>query len=182
MDEEKYIKSTLQVLSGNLLLKQLFELQLANIVTQPLSIILDAPWGYAFKAMSLVETPNSLILTDNPCGEYLLDLWDLSPTVLIGRETPLDDFIFFVKQAAQGHEHKVCIAYQTPLTKTERKTLSLCADNPNLSRAAQHMHVSHGTLKNTLSHVYSKLELQGLADLRSYYFGSGKNSDYAEST
>ena len=181
MSDEKQLEgSPLQISSGNLLLVQLFEAQLADTTTQPLSVIVDAPWGYAFEGTALVQTENSLILTDNPCGEYLEDLWDLSPTVLIGREVSLKDFIFFVKQAAQGQKYKVCPTYQTPLTKSERKTLRLCADDPNLIRVAQKMYVSHGTLKNSLSHIYDKLDLQGLADLRSYYYGSGKNSDYTD--
>jgi len=56
------------------------------------------------------------------------------------------------------------------LTASERAVLRRCAVNNNLIQVAGDMGISTGTLKNHLSVIYSKLNLNALADISLYYF------------
>lgn len=91
MSERAFVMTQCRVLSGNTLLGQLLETFLAseNRGSLPVTVILDAPWGYAVKAFETeLKHAATLVATDNPCGEYWDDLWDLGPTVLVARELP----------------------------------------------------------------------------------------------
>ncbi len=168
----------LNILSGNLLLGQLLKSQLEASITQLLTVVLDAPWGYAFSQQQALQSSASLIITDNPCGEFIEDLWDLHPTVLIAKQIGLDDLVFFCKQALQGNRLKIALPYQSPLTKAERKILRLSALHISLEEMSKRLNIGHGTLKNTLTHIYDKLELSGKEELGLYYLGALKNPLY----
>ncbi len=158
------------------MLGQLLEtfLTAENKVSVPVTVILDAPWGYAHDAFVNLEGSKTLIATDNPCGEYWDDLWDLGPTVLVARQLPPGELLSLIDQAATGKKLRLTPFYSSPLTRTERKILRLCATQQNLKRVAELAQVGSGTLKNYLSAIYSKLELEGLVDLNLYYFGGKK--------
>lgn len=161
------------MLSGNVLLGQLLEtfLRSQGDGVPPVTVVLDAPWDYAYRALEATEKASALVVTDNPCGEYWDDLWDLGPTVLIAKQLPPDELLLLIEQAAAGTRQKLTPFYQTPLTRTERKVLRLCAFEQDLKRVAEKAGIGPGTLKNHLSRIYDKLGLQGLVDLGRYYFG-----------
>ncbi len=163
-----------RVLSGNALLGELLKhfLREQERGHLPITVLLDAPWGYAYTAFAgLPEHGLTLVVTDNPCGEYWDDLWDLAPTGLIARQLSSGELLPIIDRVVRGERLRLTPFYQTPLTRTERKILQLCATLGDLKEVAEAARVGSGTLKNHLSSIYSKLELRGLTDLRPYYFG-----------
>ncbi len=167
--------SSVQTFSGHSLISELLINQLEGKLKQPLSVVIDVPCGYAFKGIELVKKHlNSLIITNNPCGEYIEDLWDCKPTILIAKQVSLDEFIFFAQQAAQGKSHKICSWYVSPLTEAERNVLRLCVTRKTIAEVSEFLSVSSGTIKNQLCSIYSKLNLRGLSELCFYYFGMDK--------
>lgn len=124
-----------------------------------MTVILDAPWGYAHEAFINIAT-KTLIATDNPCGEYWDDLWDLGPTVLVAKQLPPGELLLLIDQAATDTKLRLTPFYRSPLTKTERKILRLCATQQDLKQVAELAQVGSGTLKNHLSSIYGKLGLR----------------------
>lgn len=140
-------------------------------LSRPLTLLLDVPWGFAPQAFATYEQSDVLIYTDNPCSEYLEDLWDLGPRGLTAGELSLDAFQLILEGVLAGERVRVPPAPNTPLTKREREVLRLCALNTPLEEVADVLQLGRGTLRNHLSSIYGKLELSGLADLSAYYFG-----------
>lgn len=171
-----------RVLSGNSLVGELLETFLTTEYsgTLPVTVVLDAPWGYAHEAFTnaaaehLLGGAATVLASDNPCGEYWDDLWELGPDMLIAKQLSPGELVSILTQVKAGSRAKLTPFYETPLTKTERKILRLYATQRNLKRVAELAQVGSGTLKNHLSSIYGKLELQGLVDLNLYYFGGKK--------
>lgn len=161
-----------QVISHNRLFCQLVQHELEPSLEHPLLIVVDAPWGSAFALELSIREQHTVILAENPCGEFLADLWQLEPTVLIAGNMDLEEFLFFCKQADKGKRHNLASDYHSPLTPNERKVLRLCAWCMQADAVADLLGVSMGTLKNTLSQIYGKLELAGFKDISPYYFGA----------
>lgn len=162
-----------RILSGNALLGELLKtfLEEQHRCRLPLTILLDSPWGYAYQALEAEPKRDAtLVVTDNPCGEYWDDLWDLAPTVLIAKQLSSGELLPIIDQMAGGERLRFTSFYQTPLTRTERKILRLCATQQDLKRVSETLQVGSGTLKNHLSSIYGKLGLRGLVDLNLYYF------------
>lgn len=176
MCDENPLQTGCCVLSGNALLGELLKTFLEEQARcrSPLTVILDAPWGYAYSVFeALSERSATLVVTDNPCGEYWDDLWDLAPTVLIAKQLSSGELLPIIDQLVKGERLRLTPFYQTPLTKTERKILRLCATQGDLKEVAEAAQVGAGTLKNHLSSIYGKLGLRGLVDLGFYYLGGG---------
>lgn len=161
-----------QVISHNHLFRQLVQHELEPSLEHPLLIVVDAPWGLAFSLEADIRKQHTVIMAENPCGEFLADLWQLEPTVLIAGSMDLEEFLFFCKQADKGKSHNLAAEYQSPLTPNERKVLRLCAWCMQPDEVADLLGVSMGTLKNTLSQIYGKLELAGFREISPYYFGA----------
>lgn len=180
MADDFPLQSQCRILSGNALLGELLKIFLVeqNRCHLPLTIILDSPWGYAYQALEAEPKRDAtLVVTDNSCGEYWDDLWDLAPTVLIAKQLSSGELLPIIDQMAAGKRFRFTPFYETPLTKTERKILRLCATQQDLKRVSEIVQVGSGTLKNHLSSIYGKLGLRGLVDLNLYYFGGKAQGD-----
>ncbi|MEZ4607730.1 MAG: LuxR C-terminal-related transcriptional regulator [Deinococcales bacterium] len=59
---------------------------------------------------------------------------------------------------------------KVPLNTTERKVLRLCALQHHPKNIAEKLQLSQGSIKNTLSAIYQKLNLNGMTALGFYYF------------
>ena len=167
--------SSITIHSGNKFFAELLKAYLDNMELSkqaPIDIILDAPWGFAFSVSPKIANNKTITITDNSCGEYHLDLLDLNPMVLIAKPIGLDDIKLAIEMVATGNSFQKIPNYQSPLTKTERKALQLCALNGDIKQVAKSMRISSGTLRNCLSEIYFKLDLDGMSDLALYYFNS----------
>lgn len=120
----------LRVLSGNALLGELLETFLTQQGRNGLrvTVILDAPWGYAYTAFEgAPQGRSTLIVTDNPCGEAWEDLWDLAPTALIAQQLSPGALLPTIDQTVRGQRLRLTPFYETPLT---RPSAACCGSAP----------------------------------------------------
>ncbi len=176
MSNNKKIAVLPQVFSGNILFKELLLEHLRHLPEsssfQALSLFLDVPWGFAAATFPHIESSHSIILTNNLCPEYLEDLWDLKPTVLVAKQLGLNQLEEYLEYARDGQSVKLVPNYNLALTKSERKVLRLAAEGEKVGEIAKALYLSEGTVRNALSTIYDKLELEHKSDLTLYYFGN----------
>lgn len=168
--------------SGNLLLAQALQKALSvdrGALQDDVTVVLDAPWGAAAHILDelTLEDPGgySVVITDNPCGEYWYDLYDLGATVLIAGAPTVIDLALVedaISHATKGRRRRITPDYQTPLTPAERETLRYCAYAMTNKEIADVMGVAERTVKNRLVQVFSKLQLDNRSQAIRYYWGA----------
>lgn len=128
-----------------------------------IDLILDAPLGWALEKVS---TRPVIIVSDNPCPEYRLDLLDTEPIALLSDASVLD-----IAKVLRGTLPPQQL-YETPLTAVERATLRLIATDHSSPAIAQTRGVSEQAVKNTISALYQKLHLKTRLQAAHYYLGN----------
>lgn len=133
-----------------------------------LVLVIDAPTGWAFTALEELEPSRTVVVSDNPCPEYRLDLLELEPRALLDAST-LDGLREALAGVLAGQE--VASEITSHLTLAERRTLRLHA----LGRSARDIAAARGvrtsTVRNTTHMIYVKLGLSSVVQLAQYYFG-----------
>lgn len=128
-------------------------------------LLIDAPWGWAPPEMRHVCPTQTVVVSDNPCPEYRLDLLEHRPAALL-HNVSMEQLAYHLKDP--------CLAQPSPrsvLTPMERLTLRLLAHGRSPKQVAQHREISEGRVKNTVASIYQKLGLSSKAHLTLYYFG-----------
>ena len=133
------------------------------------SIIIDRPTGWAFLDYPLSKMPESLVLSDNPCPEYRLELWEYQPLGLV-EEISLNAVLNTVKALEEGAFTRSLAS--THLTPSERVCLRLVAGGKTNKEIAVARKVTEGTVKNSLSSISDKLGLKTRIQLAHYYYGN----------
>lgn len=132
-------------------------------------IVLDAPLGWASLKLDELSPTRTIIVSDNPCPEYKLDLLERSPAGLLS-QVSIEKLAGALEQAGLGE-----LPYPLPittLTPKERFTLRLIAEGHRPETCAKKRNVSEGTLRNTVQTIYSKLGLRSRVQLAHYYYGN----------
>lgn len=130
-----------------------------------LNLLIDAPWGWAPPQMQHICPAHTVVVSDNPCPEYRLDILEHHPAALLHNVS--------IEQLA-GHLKNPCRARPlpcSPLTPTERLTLRFLVHGRSPKQIAQCREISEGRVKNTVAVIYQKLGLKSKAHLTLYYFG-----------
>lgn len=134
-------------------------------------LVLDAPWGWAeswFRSPR-TERDGVVVVTDNPCPEYRLNLVEQEPIALL-TAVSLSDIVRALIQVNTGARHVPHIP--TPLTSGERKVLQLVAKGYRNKEVAAERGVSEGRIKNVVRDIYLKLGLNSQVSLVHYYYGN----------
>jgi len=141
-------------------------------------LVLDVPSGYG---LELLEEPYSddfrlLIVTWNPCQEYVEDLWDLGAEALLSGEVlskrNLAEILSAViKRICHGERYRLTVGPSTMLTPRERAVLRYVARGYSNKDVAQALHIEEQTVKNTLRCAYRKLGLCHRTQAALYYWG-----------
>lgn len=143
-------------------------------------VVVDFPWGIAFPLLEeLVQCSGErdiVTAIQNPCPEYLLDLLDFAVENYdekriqvfntidsVGLKRVLQDL---PRTTEQGLEYKT-----SPLTTAERQTLQDVAKGYSARDIAIQRQLSHGTIRNRVTTIYSKLNLSSGVQLAHYYLG-----------
>lgn len=132
-------------------------------------LLVDEPLGWATLEHPAIPMARSVIATNNACPTYQLDLLERSPAALV-LCTEADALATVVRAVVAGKTLRPTIV--TPLTPVERLTVRLVAKGCTNKKIAQRRRVSEGTVKNTLTSVYKKLNLESRVHLAHYYFSS----------
>ena len=136
------------------------------------TIVIDAPWGFAFQRVQ-AKSEVWIVITDSPCPEYWEDLWDLEPTAVVAGNKSIEEIMQVIYRAASGERSKVIPFYEQKLTFKERKILRFCAQGCNDKEIAKHFEQSQQTISNSLKVIYDKLELpqRNRTSAALYYWG-----------
>jgi DNA-binding CsgD family transcriptional regulator len=131
-------------------------------------LLVDAPWGWATSSRVPVALEEAVIVTDNPCPEYRLDLLDERPAALLGNASISD----IVRTLSHWQTDELpCLKNRSLLTSAERAVLRLAAKGLRTKKMAKQRGISEGRVKNILGAIYYKLGLNGQTELSLYYYG-----------
>lgn len=125
--------------------------------------------GWAFVKLAALDSADTLVVSDNPCPEYQLELMNEDPSMLLSR-VGIEKIAEAVREMEQGVS--LHPAPMSKLTPKERFTLKLIAEGHPLYVCAERRNVSEGTLRNTLQAIYLKLRLKSRVQLSHYYYGN----------
>jgi DNA-binding CsgD family transcriptional regulator len=131
-------------------------------------LVVDAPWGWVMSSQVPIALEGAVIVTDNPCPEYRLDLLDERPAALLSNASIAD--IVRALPLLQTDELP-CTENLSPLTFGERAILRLAAKGLRNKEIAKQRGISEGRVKNVLGTIYYKLGLSAQSQLPLYYYG-----------
>lgn len=137
--------------------------------TSCLHLLIDAPWGWAMSPHATVTVAGSVVVSDNPCFEYRLDLLELSPAALLTQVSVAEIAAALRRLTESGQIPTPKLS--SPLTKAERLTLRLAAKGHDNKTIAKVRNVSEGTVKNTIQTIFQKLGFHARVQLALYYYG-----------
>ena len=131
-------------------------------------VLVDLPRGWILEDR-IADPQRTIIVSDNPCPEYKLDLLELRPAALVEQLT-VEAIGKAVRLLQSGQA--VSSTASTCLTPTERFSLRLIASGRSVEEAAAEREVKAGTMRNTVHMLYSKLGLSSAVQLSHYYYGN----------
>ncbi len=143
-----------------------------NDIDADLVIVLDIPRGFA--PIYYDKTDNYLhkiIVTWNPCPEYLDDLWDLKPNILILGDGILLNLSNAINWARQKTRLRITPSNSSELSPNERRILRLVAYNYSNKDISEKLSLEYQTIKNTLSAIYQKIGVSNRVEATLYYWG-----------
>ena len=132
-------------------------------------ILLDRPLGWASLDHPELDFSRSVILSDNACPTYQLDLIEREPAALLPLDK-VDDLEPILDSLSAGHTLYPKVT--TPLSPTERRTVRLVAFGLSNKAIASRREVTERTVKNTLYTCYEKLNLRTRVQVAHYYLGN----------
>ena len=132
-------------------------------------ILVDIPRGQALSTCTKPELRSTVIISDNPCPEYKLDVLARKPAALLGRIT-LEELVESIRMVEAGHN--VVPEVSSILTPAERFTLQLIARGHNIKEVAALRGAKASTTRNTIQVIYTKLGLRSAVQLLHYYYGN----------
>ena len=139
--------------------------------TTALHLLLDEPIGWASLEYPGLPVTQCIFVSRNRCPTYLLDLLKLEPAALVVLTPWCAETLSSVLNLVRlGRTMSPRV--WTPLSRVERHTVRLVAQDHTNKEIARLRGVSEGAVKNTLSAAYRKLNLSSRMQLTHYYFGS----------
>jgi DNA-binding NarL/FixJ family response regulator len=137
----------------------------------PLMLVVDAPLGFALRALEDLSTEAVVVITDNPCPEYWDDLSDLHLRALLAGGHSLTELHRALERAAKGERYRKTPHIQRILTYRERAVLRLCAVGLENAEIARELGIAENTVKNHLTNVFAKRNLRSRGQAILYYWG-----------
>ena len=141
----------------------------------PDSIVLDQTPGTALEILEAHPTPQScVVLTNNPCPDYLADLLAREPAALLANGESLKQTLKVLELVADGGRIISLPQYPwepVPLTPCERLVLRLVTRAQCDKRIAKQLGISDGTVRKRISDILDKLGLENRMQLGYYYLG-----------
>lgn len=194
---------TFNLLCGVAALAATFTSNLANLgfhqdKASPLQLVVDMQLGFALdclerleklEKLEKLETPPAqatdragrtdipnlrpVVVTFSACPEYLQDLWDLQPNILIVDTKHEYDFGILgtaMAAAARGEHYRMVPRAETSLDASERAVLSYLARGWSNKEIAERLHTHDKTVMNTLTTIYRTLGVKSRAEAILYYW------------
>jgi DNA-binding NarL/FixJ family response regulator len=141
-------------------------------------LVLDFPYNYGISTLKSLNNNHLqlIVVTSNPCQEYMEDLWDLGPSALLAGEIlhkqNLGEMLSeVVDHVSNGRRYRLTPGPSTSLTRRERDILHYVARGWSNKRIAQQLYIEEQSVKNTLRYVYKKLTIRNHGQAILYYWG-----------
>ena len=159
---------------GDAVFKSAFKQRLAGrgllvCADAKMHLLIDRPLGWATLEHPNFDLTQCVVLSDNPCPTYQLDIINKQPAALIHLSDE-DALLLTLKSVAKGSV--VYPKVTTILTLAERKTLRLVALGYTNLEIAGKRGVTERTVKNSLVEIYKKLNLHSRVEVSHYYLGN----------
>lgn len=132
------------------------------------SVVIDIPRGWIWSNAYWLRSDSTVVISDNPCPEYKLDLMLLKPAALIDQFTS-SALLEAVCAVEAGQTMLPDVS--SVLTPTERLTLRLVANGHSVKAVAAVRGTKLTTTRNTIQTLYTKLGLKSAVQLALYYYG-----------
>ncbi len=138
-----------------------------------ITVLLDLPYGSALRTMQRLDqtTQRLIVVTWNVCSEYLEDVWDLTPTILLANANLEEELPTALVRAAQGERYRHIPPRSTSLSLPERSLLQALARGWCNKQIAEHLMLQEKTVRNMLTSVYEKLDVENRTQATLYYWG-----------
>lgn len=144
----------------------------------PIKLVLDLPRSYAQRTLEDMDRQDLklILVTWNPCPEYMDDLWDLQPDgLLTGEITSMQDWRAAINEALEylyrGERYRLTPGHKSVLTARERAVLRCAAWGGDNKSIAEQLTIQPQSAKNALRRVYKKLNIHNHAQAALYYRG-----------
>lgn len=174
---------SIDVMCETAYLRESVELGLSGLgfqidASSQIKLVLDVDTGYAVRVLETLDKADLtlVVMSWNPCPEYLEYLWSLEPDALLrGDVLEEHDNSRIVSEIAYdlsaGKRYRNTPGIYTDLTNSELLTLRYTAFGLGNGEIAERLHLGEHTVKNTLNRVYPKLEIKGRPRLITYFWG-----------
>lgn len=135
-------------------------------------LIIDVPLNFARQRLKQLGDAQlyTVAVTANLCPEYIEDIWDMQPTILLVGDDMQQDVIAAMLQVANGQRYRRTPTTGSPLDQMERTILRGIAWGWETDQIAERLGLAEKTVRNKLSAVYALLGLRNRADATRYYF------------
>jgi DNA-binding NarL/FixJ family response regulator len=141
--------------------------------TAPVTLLIDLPGGFALRTLETTEYVNRhvIVVTWNTCPEYLGDLWDHQPDVLLVGKDLGQELVNAIASAERGERYRSTPGKPSALTERQRKILNRVAHDWSNQQIAESLGVSEKTVRNNLAEILSQLTLADRLAAALYYWG-----------
>jgi DNA-binding NarL/FixJ family response regulator len=122
--------------------------------------------------LSAAQRKQLVVVTDNPCPEYAMDLLALSPgAVFFGAVPSTTEIDCALVSVAGGTPRPSPPGLTSTLLPSERVILRFLPSGECDKRIARALGLSHRTIRNRLASILEKLRLENRTQVAMYYSG-----------
>jgi len=155
---------TVSVRGGSALVRGLLEeaLRSRGNVTGSLgqvTLFLDTPQASVLLALESGTCGPTLVVTDNPCGEYWLEVIQFAPLGFLVAPDSIREIAAAAHSVAAGVPFLRHPPYESPLWVRERRVLRLLADGLDVDAIAARLGIKTAVVRNYISSIFLKLRL-----------------------
>ena len=162
-----------------LIITHLQAVSIPSPATVPSLILVDLPHGFAFQHLEYDrhQGASTIVVTHNRCPEYLEDLWDCRPAILLACDNLLGELVPAVERAACGERYRLTPGVPTRLTLCERLLLHRLARGWSTKQIAAKQSLQPKTVSNQVTLLCEKLYVPDRVAAALYYWGQGNLFD-----
>jgi DNA-binding CsgD family transcriptional regulator len=121
--------------------------------------------------MPSLERQCCVVHSFNPCPEYLDDLWQLGPCVLLTGPQPQATLDWALERADSGQRYRQVARCTSSLIPSERALLRYLPSGLSNKHIAKRLKLSDRTVRNRLVDIGEKLGLENRTQIAMYYAG-----------
>ena len=118
-----------------------------------------------------LERQRCVVHSLNPCPEYLDDLWQLGPCVLLSGPQPQATLDWALERAVTGQRYRQPAHFTSSLIPSERVLLRYLPSGLSNKHIAKRLKLSDRTVRNRLVDIGEKLGLENRTQIAMYYAG-----------